>query len=63
MFSVVERTEIRGHLIALAEADPRVIGAALAGSAARGTEDAHPACAAVCADLASRHGVAVRSST
>lgn len=40
MFSAAERTTIRAELIALAERDPRIIGAALAGSAARGTEDA-----------------------
>jgi predicted nucleotidyltransferase len=40
MFSVAERTEIRTELITLAREDPRVGGAALAGSAARGTEDA-----------------------
>jgi len=40
MFSVAERTAIRAELIALAERDSRIVGAALAGSAARGTEDA-----------------------
>lgn len=40
MFSVAERTEIRAELITLATDDPRIAGAALAGSAARGTEDA-----------------------
>lgn len=40
MFSAAERTAIRAELIALAQRDPRIVGAALAGSAARGTEDA-----------------------
>lgn len=40
MFSVAERTSIRAELITLAEQDPRIAGAALVGSAARGTEDA-----------------------
>ncbi len=39
MFSVAERTSIRTELIRLAEQDPRIVGAALVGSAARGTED------------------------
>lgn len=40
MFSVAERAAIRAELISLAEDDPRITGAALVGSAARGTEDA-----------------------
>ena len=40
MFSATERTAIRAELITLATEDPRIAGAALAGSAARGTEDA-----------------------
>lgn len=39
MFSVSERSDIRARLIDLAQADSRIVGAALAGSAARGTED------------------------
>lgn len=40
MFSITERTEIRAELITLATDDARIGGAALAGSVARGTEDA-----------------------
>lgn len=39
MFSSMDRAMIRSDLIARAEADPRIIGAAIVGSAARGTED------------------------
>ena len=39
VFTTAERAEIRAGLVAAAEADPRIVGAALVGSAARGTED------------------------
>ena len=39
MFTSAERSRIRAELIADAESDPRISGAALVGSAARGAED------------------------
>lgn len=39
MFSATDRATIQAALIARAETDPRVIGAALVGSAARGNQD------------------------
>lgn len=39
MFSATDRATIQSDLIARADADPRVIGAALVGSAARGSQD------------------------
>lgn len=39
MFSVSEREQLRRDLISAAEVDPRVVGAALTGSAATGEED------------------------
>ncbi|MET0991823.1 MAG: nucleotidyltransferase domain-containing protein [Lacisediminihabitans sp.] len=39
MFSIPDRESIRAQLIALATADDRITGAALAGSGAEGTED------------------------
>lgn len=39
MISAADRTEIRCALTEAAQMDPRIAGAALAGSAARGTED------------------------
>jgi predicted nucleotidyltransferase len=39
VFTATERTRIRDELIGRAEADPRIVGAALVGSAARGAED------------------------
>lgn len=39
MFTSAERSELKAELIARARADPRVVGAALAGSAARDAED------------------------
>ncbi|WP_426624933.1 nucleotidyltransferase domain-containing protein [Leifsonia sp. McL0607] len=39
MFSVAERSDIRGRLVERARVDSRIVGAALAGSAARDAED------------------------
>ncbi|MBN9189603.1 MAG: nucleotidyltransferase domain-containing protein, partial [Microbacterium sp.] len=39
MFSSTDRAKIQRELIARAEADPRIIGAAIAGSGAHGTQD------------------------
>lgn len=39
MFSVADRSGVRATLVAWAEADPRIVGAALVGSAARGAQD------------------------
>lgn len=39
MFSPSDRSEIRDQLVARAEADAHIVGAALVGSSARGTED------------------------
>jgi predicted nucleotidyltransferase len=74
MFTPAERDGIRDALIACADADPAVVGAALVGSAARGAEDAwsdidlvlqladdadEPAVVAAWTDwLSERHGVA-----
>ncbi|MFL0564633.1 nucleotidyltransferase domain-containing protein [Microbacterium sp. 179-I 1D1 NHS] len=40
MFSETERSKMQGALVARAAADDRVVGAALVGSVARGTQDA-----------------------